>query len=246
MYDTMVTLVGNAATAVEHRQTTAGISMARFRLATSARRWDKERGCWVDGDPSFYTVRAWRALADNVAASVSRGEPLVVHGRMRVWDRELPEDKGGQRRVSVEVDAVAVGHDLTRGTSAFRRANRPRMEAMVPSAEAWAPDARTAVPPVASSPHGAAPHVPPGDRALAEPEWASPDPPDGAVPGAAATGNTAEPMAEPMAGAKPGATGGSGPPQGTAAELGDKSAPGVDDCRAPDPITASETAVAGA
>lgn len=124
MYETMVTLVGNAATAVEHRLTTTGDSAARFRLATSARRWDKERRCWVDGDPSFYTVRAWRSLADHLAASVSRGEPLVVHGRMRVWERDLPEEKGGQRRVSVEVDAVAVGHDLSRGTSAFRRINR--------------------------------------------------------------------------------------------------------------------------
>ncbi|WP_234317729.1 single-stranded DNA-binding protein [Streptomyces rimosus] len=237
MYDTMVTLVGNVATAVEHRQTTTGVSMVWFRLATSTRRWDKERCCWVDGDTSFYTVRAWRTLADNVAASVSRGEPLVVHGRMRVWERELPEDKGGQRRVSVEVDAVAVGHDLTRGTSAWRRVVRPRMEAMVPSAGGWVPDARTPAPPTT---HGAAPQVPQG-RAPAEPDWSSPDPPDGAASGAVATDNTAE----PVPGVEPGAVGGSSPPPRTADELGDKS-PDVDGRGVPAAIPTSEAAVVGA
>ncbi|GCD37561.1 single-stranded DNA-binding protein 1 [Streptomyces chrestomyceticus JCM 4735] len=164
MYETMVTLVGNAATAVEHRLTTTGASAARFRLATSARRWDKERRCWIDGDTSFYTVRAWRSLADHVAASVSRGEPLVVHGRMRVWDRELPEEKGGQRRVSVEVEALAVGHDLSRGTSAFRRVDR------------------TSAPPAPSLP-SAPPHpefspspTPSDAVSGTEPDWSSPPP----------------------------------------------------------------------
>ncbi|MFD7667972.1 single-stranded DNA-binding protein [Streptomyces sp. NPDC059788] len=174
MYETMVTLVGNAATAVEHRQTTTGASTVRFRLATSTRRWDKERGCWADGDPSFYTVRAWRALADHVAASVSRGEPLVVHGRMRVWERELPEEKGGQRRVSVEVDAVAVGHDLSRGTSAFRRITRVRTELTQPAGQPGAAEApRGPGAPAPEPSESGAPKAPAHDPTAA-PDWSSP------------------------------------------------------------------------
>ncbi|WP_406211703.1 single-stranded DNA-binding protein [Streptomyces decoyicus] len=130
MNDTMVTLVGNAATAVEHRQTTAGVTVARFRLAATSRRWDKAQERWTDGGTSFYTVRSWRALADNVAASVAVGEPLVVQGRLRLREGEQSPERGGQRWFSAEVDAVAIGHDLARGTSAFRRATRaPRTEA---------------------------------------------------------------------------------------------------------------------
>ncbi|PBC82454.1 single-strand DNA-binding protein [Streptomyces sp. KS_16] len=125
MNDTMVTLVGNAATAVEHRQTTAGVSVARFRLAATSRRWDRAQERWTDGGTSFYTVRSWRALADNVAASVAVGEPLVVQGRLRLREGEQPPDRGGQRWFSAEVDAVAIGHDLARGTAAFRRVVRP-------------------------------------------------------------------------------------------------------------------------
>ncbi|MEU7111953.1 single-stranded DNA-binding protein [Streptomyces sp. NPDC046182] len=120
MNDTMVTLVGNVATSVEYRETPTG-GVARFRFAVTARRWDRERGTWSDGHTSFYTVFAWRALGANLAASVSVGEPLVVHGRLRVREEEGEDRQEGRRRTFVDVDAMAVGHDLTRGTAAFRR-----------------------------------------------------------------------------------------------------------------------------
>ncbi|UZK56252.1 single-stranded DNA-binding protein [Streptomyces drozdowiczii] len=119
MNETLVTLVGNAATAVEFRETASG-GMARFRFAVTPRRWDREKEVWADGHTSFYTVWAWRALAANLTGSVAVGEPLVVHGRLKVREEELE----GQRRTFVDIEAVAVGHDLTRGTAAFRRVVR--------------------------------------------------------------------------------------------------------------------------
>ncbi|MEV6566775.1 single-stranded DNA-binding protein [Streptomyces kronopolitis] len=150
MNDTMVTLVGNAATAVEHRQTTAGATVARFRLAATSRRWDKGLERWTDGETSFYTVRSWRGLADNVAASVAVGEPLIVQGRLRLREGEQSPERGGQRWFAAEVDAVAIGHDLTRGTTAFRRGTRPSRtgtDAATPSPAAPAP-APEPVPPM--------------------------------------------------------------------------------------------------
>ncbi|QDY76785.1 single-stranded DNA-binding protein [Streptomyces qinzhouensis] len=143
MSETTVTLVGNAATAVEYRETGNG-PVARFRMAVTPRRWDRLRSVWTDGPTSFYTVFAWRGLAANVSGSVSVGDPLMVHGRLRVreLDRRMDEGGGtgpggvreagpepgragdGGRRVFVDIDAIAVGHDLNRGTSAFRRAVR--------------------------------------------------------------------------------------------------------------------------
>ncbi|MGW4029100.1 single-stranded DNA-binding protein [Streptomyces sp. NPDC004838] len=123
MQDTMVTLVGNAATIVEYRESATG-GMSRFRMAVTPRRWDRQTETWTDGHTSFYTVFAWRALAANLAGSVSVGDPLVVHGRLKV--RESDRDgygdmRDGPRKTFVDIEAVAVGHDLTRGTSAFRR-----------------------------------------------------------------------------------------------------------------------------
>ncbi|MEU9093209.1 single-stranded DNA-binding protein [Streptomyces sp. NPDC087901] len=137
MNETLVTLVGNAATGVEFRETGSG-GMARFRFAVTPRRWDREKQLWADGHTSFYTVWAWRTLASNLSGSVAVGEPLVVHGRLKVRE----EEREGQRRTFVDIEAVAVGHDLTRGTSAFRRVVRgdPGLTARTGGREAGEPD----------------------------------------------------------------------------------------------------------
>lgn len=136
MNETLVTVVGNVATEPETTVTATGVAVTRFRLATTSRRWDAERGAWTDGPTSFYTVRAWRTLAGNVNESVGLGEPLVVHGRLRVRE----EEKDGRRYLSAEVEAVAVGHDLARGVSRFTRASstaalRPESVAASPPAQ---------------------------------------------------------------------------------------------------------------
>jgi single-strand DNA-binding protein len=117
MNETLVTVVGNVATEPETHVTATGVSMTRFRLATTTRRWDAERGAWADGSTSFFTVRAWRNLAGNVKESIGLGEPLVVQGRLRIRE----EEKDGRRYLSAEIEAVALGHDLTRGVARFTR-----------------------------------------------------------------------------------------------------------------------------
>ncbi|GAA1270446.1 hypothetical protein GCM10009665_68460 [Kitasatospora nipponensis] len=98
--------------------------MANFRLAATERRYDRSRGDWVDGETNWVTVVAWRWLAANVVSSVNKGDPVVVCGRLRI--REW--DDGGKRRSAAEIDARVVGHDLGRGTSAFRWTVRGRSE----------------------------------------------------------------------------------------------------------------------
>ncbi|MGW4382775.1 single-stranded DNA-binding protein [Kitasatospora sp. NPDC004531] len=118
----LVTMVGNAASNVTYRETAGGVAVASFRLAATERRYDRERGDWSDGETIWVTVVAWRRLAVNLVGSVSKGDPLVVSGRLRV--REWGEESN--RRTEVEIDARAVGHDLTRGTALFKRAVEPR------------------------------------------------------------------------------------------------------------------------
>ncbi|MGW2252959.1 single-stranded DNA-binding protein [Kitasatospora sp. NPDC001660] len=116
MNETQVTVIGNVVTDVSYGETGSGVPMANFRLASTERRYDRERQCWVDGETQWLTVTAWRALAVNLIGSLAKGDPVVVSGRLRV--REWGEGEG--RRSRVEIDARSVGHDLNRGTSAFR------------------------------------------------------------------------------------------------------------------------------
>ncbi|MCF6525041.1 single-stranded DNA-binding protein [Streptomyces sp. JJ36] len=134
MHETQTTVVGNVATPVDFRTTEAGVPAARFRLASTVRRFDREREAWHDAYTSFYTVWAWRSLAVNLSSSVSLGEPLVVHGRLRIRE----DERDGRRVFSAELYASAVGHDLARGTSAFARTGaKPETAAPGPAPPYW-------------------------------------------------------------------------------------------------------------
>ncbi|NKI42591.1 single-stranded DNA-binding protein [Streptomyces physcomitrii] len=117
MNETTVSVVGNVATAPVYRETATG-PVTRFRIAATSRYHDPAKDAWVDGHTNFYTVWARRALGVNAAASLGLGEPVVVQGRLKVRS----EDRGGQHWSSVDIEATAIGHDLARGTAAFRRA----------------------------------------------------------------------------------------------------------------------------
>ncbi|MFF0157622.1 single-stranded DNA-binding protein [Streptomyces sp. NPDC005263] len=119
MNETMLCAVGNVATQPVYRELASGAS-ARFRLAVTARYWDREKGTWTDGHTNFFTVWANRQLATNAAASLNVGDPVVVQGRLKV----RTEVREGQSWTSADIDALSIGHDLARGTSAFRRAKQ--------------------------------------------------------------------------------------------------------------------------
>ena len=130
MNETMVCAVGNVATQPVYRELTSGAS-ARFRLAVTSRYWDREKSMWTDGHTNFFTVWANRQLATNVGASLSLGEPVIVQGRLRV----RTESREGQNWTSADIDAVAIGHDLARGTSMFKRSGRPETAVASPQPE---------------------------------------------------------------------------------------------------------------
>ena len=120
MNDAMVTFQGWVGNEVVHRETPQG-NVANFRVGVTPR-IRKRTGEWVDGQTSWFSVSCWRQLADNVRDSVRKGDPVLVHGRLRtdVWERT-----DGQSSVTHVVEAVHVGHDLTRGTARFTRSLTP-------------------------------------------------------------------------------------------------------------------------
>jgi single-strand DNA-binding protein len=120
MNDSTITISGNVATDVRHVRTDTGVDITSFRLASSPRRL--QGGRWVDGPTSYLTVTCWRFLAQNAAAALKKGDPVVVTGTLRVreWETE------GRNGVSTEVDARVIGHDLNRGITQFQRVTRTR------------------------------------------------------------------------------------------------------------------------
>jgi single-strand DNA-binding protein len=117
----LITITGIVATAPRHIVTSSGLDIASFRLASSQRRYDRAQGKWVDADTNWYTVTAFRALAQNVVASLESGQHVLVTGRLRVRQWESGERSG----TAVELEAEAVGHDFTWGTGVFTKVLPP-------------------------------------------------------------------------------------------------------------------------
>jgi single-strand DNA-binding protein len=112
-----VHITGYVGTDVELRSNSAG-GVASFRVASTPRH--RKGGEWVDGNTTWMTVTCWRGLAEHAAKSISKGDPVIVIGRLRtnVWKGE----DGVVERLILE--ATTLGHDLSRGTSVFSRVER--------------------------------------------------------------------------------------------------------------------------
>jgi len=119
VFETNLVIVGNVLTAPEWRRIpSTGALVANFRVASTARRYDRENDRWIDGNSIRLRVVAWRRLAEGVASSVAVGDPIMVSGRLYTRDWK---DENGNPRVSYEMEAYAIGLDLARGRCRFYR-----------------------------------------------------------------------------------------------------------------------------
>jgi single-strand DNA-binding protein len=111
------TVSGLVATTPRHLVTQEGLPITSFRLASSKRRFDRTKKIWVDGETNWFTINSFRQLAINSASSISKGDRIVVSGRLKVRDW----DNGERSGTSVEIEADCLGHDLVWGTAEFSR-----------------------------------------------------------------------------------------------------------------------------
>jgi single-strand DNA-binding protein len=110
-------VTGLVATTPRHLVTQDGLPITSFRLAASLRKFDKQLNRWVEAETNWFTITSFRQLAVNSAVSISKGDRILVMGRLRVRDW----DNGERAGTSVEIEAESIGHDLVWGSSTFVR-----------------------------------------------------------------------------------------------------------------------------
>jgi len=106
MADSTITVVGNLTKDPEIRYTSGGRGQASFGIAVSRRY--QVNGEWQE-QTSFFNVVAWGTLAENAAASLTKGTRVVVTGRL---EQRSYETKEGEKRSVVEVIADEIGPSL--------------------------------------------------------------------------------------------------------------------------------------
>jgi single-strand DNA-binding protein len=119
-----VTLVGYVAQDPNIRTTATGKQLTKVRVGTTPRYRDSETGQWRDAESSYYTITCWNKLAAHVRASLHKGDPVIVKGKLRT---STFEDKNGQLKTSVEITADTMGHDLSRGPANYMRVQSRRV-----------------------------------------------------------------------------------------------------------------------
>ena len=86
MNETQLPIAGNLVDDPELRFTPFGQPVAKFRIASTPRFYDKQAAEWKDGDTLFLAVNVWRQQAEN---------------RRRVPDPRIPGDRVGQAPAEV-------------------------------------------------------------------------------------------------------------------------------------------------
>lgn len=112
-----LTLVGWVATEPKLYTGSGATPFTSFRMASTRRYFDRATNAWVDGRTEWFTVKAWRQQAYNVAASLRKSDPVIVHGR--VSTEEWTGTEGP--RTSLVLEALSIGPDLTFGQANFAR-----------------------------------------------------------------------------------------------------------------------------
>ncbi len=114
-----ITVVGNLTREPELRYTPTGASVVKIGVAVN-RFYTNRNGEKVE-QTDFFTVNAWRQLAENIAETCKVGQRVIVSGRLqsRTWETEE-----GQKRTVVEIEADEVGPSLRWATAQVTKATR--------------------------------------------------------------------------------------------------------------------------
>ena len=94
-----VILIGNVGMDPEVRTTEGGVKVARLRLATTERLFDRQANETRE-HTEWHTVTLWRGLADVVDRYVHKGSQIYIEGRLRTRDWM---DKDNNKRFTTEI-----------------------------------------------------------------------------------------------------------------------------------------------
>lgn len=116
-----ITMAGTLVADPELRFTPGGAAVASFTVACNERRMDRQSGEWVDGDATFVRCQIWRAPAENLVETATRGMRVVVTGSLKQRSFETRE---GEKRTVFEVDASEVAMSLKFAVGKMAKAAR--------------------------------------------------------------------------------------------------------------------------
>jgi len=109
--ETNLTVVGYLTSDPELKNTSSGLAVVNITIASTPSKFDKNTSAWVDGQTLFMRATAWRTMAEQIAASLHKGDKVIALGRLIA---ESYKDKDGNDRTTTRLDLESIGLDLSR------------------------------------------------------------------------------------------------------------------------------------
>ena len=125
-------LIGNLTRDPELSETQSGIAVCRFSIAVNRRRTAEG-----EQQTDFFNVTAWRGLAENVAKFCQKGNKVAVVGNLQIRQYE---DRDGQKRTSVDVNADEVEFLTPKGSGSSDEGDYTAAPKKKPTLEAFEDD----------------------------------------------------------------------------------------------------------
>jgi len=140
-----ISIEGNLVADPDYGESQNGTKFAKFTVAVTDRKL--EDGKWVDGDTQYHRTTVFGRTAENVRASLAKGDTVIVNGNLEF--RHWTDQATGEPRAATEVVADSVGPSLRYTTAEVTR--------RAPKADG--PDASTSGPMMAVGGSGHSPTV---------------------------------------------------------------------------------------
>lgn len=109
--ETNLTVVGYLTSDPELKNTSSGLAVVNITIASTPSKFDKNTNAWVDGQTLFMRATAWRTMAEQIAASMHKGDKVIALGKLIA---ESYKDKDGNDRTTTRLDLESIGLDLSR------------------------------------------------------------------------------------------------------------------------------------
>jgi single-strand DNA-binding protein len=122
-YDNTLTLVGNMTRDPELTFIASGSALCKFSIADNQKKANGEEVA------HFFDCVAWSDLAENIAESFSKGQRVIVHGRLK---QDRWENENGENRQKVEITVEDAGHALKWATSVATKNAAPGKQREAP------------------------------------------------------------------------------------------------------------------
>lgn len=108
---TTLTITGNLVADPELKIISSGKAVASFTVVSS-KSSKLPDGTWENTDTTFWNIKCWNKLAENVVESLRKGMAVVVLGS--AVQEEWSDKATGEKKSKIAVTAWSVGADLKR------------------------------------------------------------------------------------------------------------------------------------